>query len=213
MKDHINTNILRPYRKKLIMHGLIYLAGVEQAITIKNISISGILVQFNSKAGGNDIKQFFKTLSHSSIIDLFISEMRMVGEAQVTRVDLQSDHILIALKFRHITYDVNDALYKRKAYRKNLPGSGQILIYGKYLKFNAVNVSIQGIMIRLNQVFYVAPGVITVFKYSRLDIAGEAEVIWVEHLKVRGILMGLQYINIEKSSVKGIPEFAWPLTA
>jgi PilZ domain len=209
----MNSMLLRPYRKNLTTHGLIFLAGEEQQITIKNISITGVLAQLNSKVGKNDIKDIFNTLLGSTVIDLYLPEMRLAGEVEVIRVDMQDDHILLALEFKNVTYDVNDLLYKRKAYRKNLPGPGHILLNGTYLEFNAVNVSVEGIMIRLTENIHVEPGLVTVFEFKRLDLEGEIKVIWAEHLSDGGTLIGLQYVHMEKSSVKGIPEFAWPQSA
>jgi hypothetical protein len=211
--------LLRPYRKNLSTHGLIYLAGEEQSITIKNISITGVLAQLNSKVGKSDIKDIFNTLLASTVIDLYLPDMRLAGEVEVIRVDLQDDHILLALEFKNVAYDVNDLLYKRKAYRKNLPGVGHILfnseylVNSEYLEFNAINVSVDGLMIRLAQVVYVEAGVVTVFEFKQLSLEGEIKVIWVDHLPDGGTIMGLQYVHMEKSSIKGIPEFAWPQTA
>lgn len=209
----MNASLLRPYRKNLTTHGLIYLAGEEQPITLKNISITGVLAQLNSKVGKNDIKDIFNTLLSSTVIDLYLPEMRLAGEVEVIRVDMQDDHILLALEFKNVTYDVNDLLYKRKAYRKNLPGPGHILFNGEYLEFNSVNVSVDGIMIRLTETVHVELGVVTVFEFKRLELEGEIKVIWLEHLPEGETLMGLQYVHMAKLAVKGIPQFAWPQSA
>jgi PilZ domain len=209
----MNSMLLRPYRKNLTTHGLIYLAGEEQPITIKNISITGVLAQLDSKVGKNDIKAIFNTLLGSTVIDLYLPEMRLAGEVEVIRVDMEEDHIVLALEFKNVTYDVNDLLYKRKAYRKNMPGPGHILLNGTYLEFNAVNVSVDGIMIRLSETIHAEPGVVTVFEFKRLELEGEIKVVWIEHLSEGGTLMGLQYVHMAKSDVKGIPQFAWPQSA
>ncbi len=210
----MNSMLLRPYRKNLTTHGLIYLAGDEQAVTIKNISITGVLAQLDSKVGKNDIKHIFNTLlSSTTVIDLYLPEMRLAGEVEVIRVDMEEDHILLALEFRNVTYDVNDLLYKRKAYRKNLPGPGHILINGSYAEFNAVNVSVDGIMIQLTETLHVEAGLVTVFEFKRLELEGEVKVVWVEQIPEGGTLMGLQYVHMEQSNIKGIPQFAWPQSA
>ncbi len=209
----MSSMLLRPYRKNLTSHGLIYLAGEEQLITIKNISITGVLAQLDSKAGKNDIKVIFSTLLSSTIIDIYLPDMRLAGEAEVIRVDLQDDHILLALEFKSVNYDVNDLLYKRKAYRKNLPGPGHILFNGEYMDFTSINVSVDGIMIHIEESVYVEPGLITVFEFRRLELDGEIKVIWVDHMPDGGTLIGLQYVHMKKTSIKGIPEFAWPRTA
>ena len=210
----MNSMLLRPYRKNLTTHGLIYLAGEEQTITVKNISITGVLAQLDSRVGKNDIKHIFNTLlSSTTVIDLYLPEMRLAGEVEVIRVDMEEDHLLLALEFRNVTYDVNDLLYKRKAYRKNLPSPGHILFNGTYLEFTSVNVSVEGIMIKIHETVNVECGVVTVFEFKRLELEGEIKVVWIEHLPDGTTLMGLQYVHMERSQIKGIPEFAWPQTA
>jgi hypothetical protein len=209
----MSSMLLRPFRKTLTTHGLIYLDEEEQPITIKNISITGVLAQLNSKVGKNDIQRIFNTFLGSTIVDIYLPEMRLAGEAEVIRVDLQNDHILLALEFKNVNYDINDLMYRRKAYRKNLPGPGQILFNDEYLEFNAINVSVEGMMIRLDDAVFVEPGLVTVFEFPRLELEGEIKVVWLDRLAEGGTLMGLQYVHMEKSAIKGIPEFAWPRTA
>ncbi len=134
-------------------------------------------------------------------------ELRLAGEAEIVRVNLQEERILVALEFKNVTFEVDNLLYKRKAYRKNMPGPGQILLGGKYHYFDAVNVSVDGIMIRLGEKITVQEGIITTFEFKRLDLAGEIKVIWVDPIADEGTLIGLQYIHLEKTSVKGIPRF------
>jgi len=64
-------------------------------------------------------------------------------------VDVNNDHILLALEFKNIAFDIDKNLNKRKAYRKNMPDPGRILLNGEYHDFNTVNVSVEGLMIRL----------------------------------------------------------------
>lgn len=197
----------RPPRKNLTSHGLIYLCGEEQGITIKNISITGVLAELHSKGENKGIKKIFDSLLVSTIIDLYLPELRLAGEAEVIRVDLKADHILIALEFKNVAYEVDNLLYKRKAYRKNIPGPGQILLGGKYHEFDAVNVSVEGLMIRIDEKITVEEGIITVFEFKRLDLSGEIKVIWADPIADEGTLIGLQYVHMEKMAVKGVPRF------
>jgi len=204
----MNLGPSRPHRKNLTSQGLIYMCGEEQDITVKNISITGLLAKLPSKSGKNDIKKIFDSLLISTIIDLYLPELRLAGEAEVIRVDLKDDHILIALEFKNVAYEVDNLLYKRKAYRKNMPGPGQILLGGRYHMFEAVNVSVDGLMIRLDEKVTVEEGITTVFEFRRLNLAGEIKVIWVDPIADDGTLIGLQYVHMENISVKGIPRFA-----
>ena len=197
----------RQYRKKLTSRGLIYLAGEELEITLSNISITGLLAELEATEPFNDMEALFKTVKLSPIIDIYLPEMRLVGEVEIVRADLIEGRIYLAMAFKNITHDVNNLLYERQAYRKSLAAPGLIILNGENYHFNTVNVSVDGLMIRLAEQIEVEEGAIATFDFKRLDLLGEVKVIWVEHDET-GTLMGLQYNYLEKTSINGIPRFS-----
>lgn len=204
----MSLDVNRPYRKNLMTRGLIYMGEEEQDIIIKDISLTGVLAELkHDQTGSRNIKDIFNMLSESARIDLYLPEMRLAGEAEVVRVDMLNEHILLALDFRNITYDVDNQLYKRKVYRKNMTVPGIILLNGKYHDFNTVNVSVDGLTINLAESFSVEAGEITVFAIEQLELEGEIKVIWAEHTLNGGMMLGLQYVHMEKKRIKGIPRF------
>lgn len=204
----MNLDLNRPYRKNLMLHGLIYMGGEERAITIKDISLTGALAELKcDQPGARDTKDIFNMLSESAMIDLYLPEMRLAGEAEVVRVDMFDEHILLALEFRNIAYDIDNQLYKRKVYRKNIVVPGKILLNGEYHEFNTVNASVDGLMVNLAESLAVETGEVTVFEIERLELEGEIKVIWAERGADGGIVLGLQYVHMEKTVIKGIPRF------
>ena len=173
----MNVVLERPYRKSLTSHGLIYLGGEELKITIKDISLTGVLAHLQCDETSRDAKDIFNMLSASTIIDLFLPEIRLAGEAEVVRVDVFENNILLALEFKNVVYDADDLLYKRKAYRKNMAAPGKILLNGEYHDFNTVNVSVDGLMIEIAGSIAVEAGEIAVFVFEPLDLKGEVKVI------------------------------------
>jgi hypothetical protein len=204
----MNVVLERPYRKSLTSHGLIYLGGEELKITIKDISLTGVLAHLQCDETSRDAKDVFNMLSASTIIDLFLPEIRLAGEAEVVRVDVFENNILLALEFKNVVYDADDLLYKRKAYRKSMAAPGKILLNGEYHDFNTVNVSVDGLMIEIAESIAVEAGEIAVFIFEPLDLKGEIKVIWVEATAEAGTLIGVQYVHMEKIAIKGIPRFA-----
>jgi len=186
--------------------GLIYMGGEEQEITIKDLSITGALAEL--KSFGREAKDIFNMLSESTLIDLYLPEMRLAGEVEVVEVDMHEDYLSISLEFRNVTHDVDNQLYKRKVYRKNMVAPGKILLNGEYRDFTTVNVSVDGLMIKLDESIDVKPGEVTIFEFERLGLDGEIKVVWIEHSADAGTLMGLQYVHMEKTEIKGIPRFA-----
>jgi hypothetical protein len=205
----MRIDVNRPYRKKLLSHGLIYMGGEELEITIKDLSLTGALAELESnKIGSKNTKDVFNMLSTSTSIDLYLPEMRLAGEAEVVRVDMFDDHIALALEFKNVVYDIDNQLYKRKVYRKNMTAPGKILLNGEYREFTAINVSVEGLMVNLAEPIAVEAGEITVFEFERLGLEGEIKVIWIEPTANGGMLVGLEYVHMKKSEIKGIPRFA-----
>jgi len=202
------SDLDRPCRKSLTSCGLIYMGGEEQKITVINISITGVLAELNSNEKDIDVKDIFNILLTSTIVDLYLPEMRLAGEAEVVRVDVNNDRILLALEFKNIAFDIDKNLNKRKVYRKSMPDPGLILLNGQYLEFNTVNVSVEGLMIRLTESLSIEEGTITRFEFKRLDLKGEVAVIWVDAIPDAGTLIGLQYVKMNTDKITGIPRFA-----
>ncbi len=199
----------RYYRKNLTSQGLIYIADQELEISIRNSSITGLLAELSDNPCLKSMQELFEALKKSPTVDLYLPEMRMVGDAEVVRADLVENHIYIALEFTHLSYDVDNVLYKRKAYRKDLEDKGQIIFSGKKYPFTTRNVSVNGLMIHLEQRLDVKPDTLTIFDFKRLKLRGEIKVVWVEDAEDGGTLMGLEYVHMEKEQahIKGVPKF------
>ncbi len=193
----------RPYRKNLNVHGLIYIGDEPLDITVKNLSITGLLAELSSEDNNNlDIKNLFSSLLAVNTLDLYLPELRLAGEVDVVRVDMEGEHILLALTFKQVAYDVDHRLCKRRAHRKNMTVPGEIVLHGEFYEFTTLNVSVDGLMIQLNKTVTVEEGLLTIFKFKRLELAGKARVIWVDYSAETGTLLGLQYVNMKKKVEK-----------
>ncbi|MCK5831135.1 MAG: PilZ domain-containing protein [Methylococcales bacterium] len=197
----------RSYRKKLASYGLIYLGGEELEISVKNLSITGLLAELEGSDAVYGVKDVFQTIEIETVIDLYLPEMRLAGEAEITRADMHDEKISLALEFRNISYEVSNSLYKRKAYRKNLTAPGQIILNGKKHNFFTKNVSVGGMTIMLNEKVVVQEGSISIFDFKKLGIQGEIKIVWIEHVDDDFTLMGLQYVQMERKNITGIPRF------
>jgi hypothetical protein len=204
----MSLDVNRPYRKNLMSRGLIYLGGEEREITIKDLSLTGVLAELNPDPAITGVKDIFNMLSASTTIDLYLPEIRLSGEAEVVRVDMRDNHVQLAVEFRNVAYDADNQLYKRKVHRKNMAAHGKILLSGEYHDFTSVNVSVDGLMVNIAESVEVQVGEVTVFEFERLGLEGEIKVIWVDRSTDSGLLLGLQYVHMEQSAVKGIPRFA-----
>jgi len=199
----MNSESKRSYRKNLITNGLVYIDGEELEASVINVSVTGALVQLS-----RDVISPNDTLI-SKIIDFYLPKLRLAGTAEIVRVNSSNERYdLLALKFQQISYNIDNLLYKRKVYRKNMSVSGQILLKNKLYNFETINVSVEGFMIHLAEKVIIEKGSTTVFKFNNLDIKGKAEVVWVDIDGEGKTLLGLKYINMNTDKIKDIPRFS-----
>ncbi|MCK4841436.1 MAG: PilZ domain-containing protein [Methylococcales bacterium] len=197
----------RSYRTNLTSRGLIYMGGEELQIIVKNLSITGVMAELEDSSSLKDIKDVFQVIKATPVIDIYLPEMRLAGDAEVVRAEMDGENIVLFIEFKDISYEVDNVLYKRKAYRKNIAGRGQIVFDGVKYKFNTENVSVDGLMIHLKEKIEVEKGVKTIFDFKQLALRGVIKVVWVDHCDDGSTLMGLQYEHLEKDHVSGIPAF------
>jgi len=207
IEEIIMSEEKRSYRKRLTSHGLIYLLGEELEITVKNLSITGLLAELDINKVIMDVDDLFHAIEQSVTIDLYLPEMRLAGEADVVRAENSEGHVVLALEFRNLSYDVNNLLYQRKAYRKLLSASGEISLNEEKYLFLTQNVSVDGLMIHLKENIDVSEGELTTFDFQRLKLSGKVKIIWVEHEEDGSTLMGLQYVEMMRKQIQGIPRF------
>lgn len=195
----------RAYRKSLITNGLVYINDEEQEVSVINISLTGALVQLTRPENPESL---IDDASASKIIDFYLPKLRLAGTAEVVRVNGSGRYDSLALKFKEISYNVDNLYYKRKVYRKNMAVAGKILLNNKQYDFQAINVSVEGLMIRLAETIIIAQGITTAFEFKSLNLTGEAQVVWMDIDSEGKTLVGLKYINMNTDKITGIPRFA-----
>ncbi|GAW85835.1 conserved hypothetical protein [Bathymodiolus platifrons methanotrophic gill symbiont] len=178
------------YRKNLSLSGLLFIGGIEHEMKVKNLSISGVLVSIDPSDDIVDERDVFLLLRQSSLVDIYIEKLNLAGEAEIVRVDMEDQGILIGMEFKQISYDAENLLYKRKAYRKSMAAPGQILIADKFYDFMTRNVSVDGIMIRIPEHVAVQLNMVIEYKFDKLHLYGESKIVWFEHDNDGGTLIG-----------------------
>ncbi len=195
------------YRKNLSMTGLLFLAGVEHEMQVQNVSISGLSVTIEPTSGITDERDIFAIMRESSLVDIYVRKLNLAGEAEVVRVDMQDKKILIGMEFKQISYDADNLLYKRKAYRKSMTAPGKILIADAVYDFMTRNVSVTGLMIRIAAHIDLQEGMMIEFKFDKLHLHGKALIVWFEYDDNDGTLLGLEYQRMKKGNLNTIPRF------
>jgi len=199
----------RAYRKNLNSEGFIFLGLEQHKIRLINLSLTGLLAAFLPDANLNGVMHIFQGLQVSPLVDIYLPDIRMAGEAEVVRVESTEQGIQIALEFRNMSYDIDHLLYSRRAYRKNMTAPGQIIIHDSVYAFNTENVSVDGIMAHIHEHIDLQTGIAVHFSFKHLELQGEAEVVWVEQ-SPSSTLLGLKYLRLERDDLRGVPHFVKP---
>ncbi|POZ49848.1 PilZ domain-containing protein [Methylovulum psychrotolerans] len=187
----------RAYRKATHLDGWVYLGGKMRKITIKNLSISGalaVLIPENLHVG-NDHQQTLKNLSLSKTLDFFLPPLRLSGIAKVVRITITENlQVSFAMAFQELNHSEDKPCFNRKNYRAKITIPGKLFLNGYYFDFMTVNMSVDGLMIRLPIVFGVEQGMVVAFKFPHANLKGQATVIWTMDNENCETLIGLQHI-------------------
>ena len=203
----MNSESRRSYRKKLITNGLVYINNEEEEVFVINISMTGVLVQLSREIYSSDSASTFNDSLVSTIVDFYFPQLRLAGTAEVSRVNKNERNVTLALKFDDITYNIDSLLYKRRVYRKKIAVQGQLLVNDEYCNFYTINISVEGLMIRLAKTVTVTEGMTTSFELKDLGLKGEATIVWIDFDIDGNRLIGLKYINMDTDEIKGVPRF------
>jgi len=195
--------VKRAYRKRLSSSGLIYLGFKEYQIQVVNLSLTGLLAQFKANSS---VKDVFRDIQLSPLVDIYLPDIRVAGEAEVVRVDELEEGLQIAIEFRNLSYDVDNLLYNRRAYRKQMTAPGEITSHNAVYEFYTENVSVDGIMAHVDGKMKIDPGAVVHIWFKHLDLGGDCEVVWVES-GTETVLIGLKYLRLERDIVPGVPNF------
>lgn len=195
------------YQKKLSMTGLLFMGGIEHKIQVQSVSISGLSASIEPSAEIKDEKDIFLIMQQSTLVDFYVKKLNLAGEAEIIKVDMEDNKILISLEFKQVSYNAESFLYKRKVYRKNMASPGIILIANDVYNFVTHNVSVTGFMIKISEDVALQEGELVEFKFDNLQIHGKALVVWVEHEGVGGTMAGLEYQRMKKADLSSIPKF------
>lgn len=195
------------YSNNLATKGFVFLGGQELEVNINNLTITGFLAELIPGSSMHNVRDVFQAINLAPIIDIYLPNLKIAGEAEVVRTEQMNNCISFALEFRSISYAVDFMLYSRKAYRHSISAPGQIIINDEILPFTTENVSVDGMMIRLAGSVEILPGTVTHYEIKRLELSGEIMVAWVQY-DDDSTLMGMEYQYLKKDSIKNLQRSA-----
>jgi hypothetical protein len=190
------------------LHGLGWLCigSVEHQISLLNVSLTGILAELEYNDQVPDYYELLKSLQAAPLIDFYLPDMRLAGEAVVVRVESIKCGFQIGIEFRNLTSNIDELLYKRRVFRKNLIPHGQIFFNDGHYVFNTESVSVYGMVIRILNRIDFEIGRVTRFEFKQLDLQGEVQIIWGDR-DYNSTLLGLQFLHKARGALADVKQF------
>ncbi|MDD5273055.1 MAG: PilZ domain-containing protein [Methylovulum sp.] len=192
----------RDYRKAIRLDGWAYLGGKLCKITVKNISISGAFAVLDPESLGGH-QRALKKLSSVKTMDFFLPSLGVSGIAKVIRVaQAEQGGLSFAMAFQDLAHPVDRPFFNRKNYRADIAVPGKLLLNGHYVDFMTVNVSVDGLMVRLPLAFDIEIGMALKFRFPHANRKGLARVMWTRDNDDHETLIGLQLIRRDPLAAK-----------
>lgn len=191
----------RHYRKNINLSGFMYFCGGVHNFLVKNISISGMLVQLEGTEAvfySNRVLEDMCLANKS--VDFFIPDSNISGVAEVSRVFSERNVLFfVGMEFKDIVYSFGKPCFNRKDYRAPVAIPGRLTLKGKQFDVITRNVSAEGLMVRAPSLMGVEKDMILELEFPRSNTKSWVRVVWlVDDDNHFDTLMGLQYVKLDE---------------
>ncbi len=194
----MRTQFPRAFRKSFVTQGCIVLDTVKYPAMVKNISTTGVLV---AMVNPGDADKLVSLSDEPVVVTLDLPEIALDCAAEVVRIVKNTGESRVALRFIDQAAETEDSIARRRSLRKNVFGTGYLLINGQYVEFNALNTSETGAKIFLPQKISLETNTEVVFKFEKMDLAGKARIRWIDTSVGGGTMIGLSFVDRFQSTI------------
>ncbi|MGR9043831.1 MAG: PilZ domain-containing protein [Gammaproteobacteria bacterium] len=187
----------KEYRKNFSSSGQLHMAGETLDFISHDVSVKGISIEVVPGRLLSDYADFEAYIKENTLVEVFVEELMMTGDAEVIWLRNDQGKILMGLEFHDVIYNADRLWLKRQFYRKEQTFSGFLLIKDRRIEFEGKNVSIDGLMIFLNELDegLVQNAVVRLFS-EQLKIKAMAKICWIkEEMEPKGYYLGLRYLS------------------
>jgi len=200
----MDSHIKRNYRKKLCSRGFIHFNGIKTPIILRNISLSGALVDINTYDAAYS-EMLLQNLTEHCEVDIKLPEINMSAEAELVRVENHNSHLLLGLKFINAVQNPNEPQHERKSFRKKLTAPGELVVNDQSIPFETVNISTGGMMLFIKDDLNIEVNTVAPFNVSALNLSGELKIVWLKPKPPLGIAIGVEFLDLESKRIKHYP--------
>ncbi|MGR9053619.1 MAG: PilZ domain-containing protein [Gammaproteobacteria bacterium] len=187
----------KEYRKNYSSSGQIHIAGETLDFVSHDVSVKGISIEVMPGRLLAEYPDFESYVKENTLVEIFVKELMLTGAAEVVWLREEDGRILMGLEFHDVIYNADRLWLKRQFYRKEQLFSGYLVVKDKKIQFEGKNVSVDGLMIRVEEQDESLSEHVVVKLYSdTLHIKAMAKICWIkEELEPEGVFLGLRYLT------------------
>ena len=187
----------KEYRKNYSSSGQLHMAGETLEFISHDVSVKGISIEVVPGRLLSEYADFEAYIKENTLAEIFVKDLMLTGEVEVIWLRQEQDKILMGLEFHDVIYNADRLWLKRQFYRKERSFTGFLLLRDRSVEFEGKNVSVDGLMIYLNELDESLSQNSVVRLYSEsLNIKAMAKICWIkEATEPKGFYLGLRYLS------------------
>ena len=173
------------------------MAGETLEFISHDVSVNGIAIEVVPGRLLSEYSDFEACIKENTSAEIFVKDLMLTGEAEVSWLRYEQGKILMGLEFGDVIYNADRLWLKRQFYRKEQSFTGYLVINNSKVGFEGKNVSIDGLMIHLNELdeTLVQNSVVRLYSES-LNIKALAKICWIKaETDSKGCYLGLRYLS------------------
>lgn len=188
----------KEYRKSFNSSGQVYIAGELLDFISYNVSVTGICIEIVPGLFLSDINDFEALVQENSLIEIYVKELMLTGEAEVAWVRLDKGKILLGLEFKDVMYNAKKLWRTRRYYRSKKAFTGYLIVNDKRKDFQGLNISVNGLALTIEiGESTLKQGDVIKLLVNEFDIKGLGKIVWINSIDEKSSVLGLKYLELE----------------
>jgi len=186
----------KEYRKNFNAAGQLHVGGEVLQFNCYDVSVKGAMIEVLPGELLATVADFESLLAEEKRAEIFVEELMLSGEVNITWVKEEQSRIMMGLEFESVVHNAEKLWIKRGDYRKNQSFKADLFIDNQKWQVEGINRSIKGLCVILPEqhpaIKVNAPIKIQV---KELGLAALGKIVWVSDTE--GVTKaGLQILSI-----------------
>ena len=165
--------------------------------TSYDVSVKGMRIELIPSGLITQVDDVNALMKETTVAEIYVEELMMTGEVDITWVNTEDDKIIMGLEFRDVIYNANKLWRKRRYFRKTVKESGRLIIDDRVMEFQCTDFSVDGMQLYIINVDSLQVDNVVKLVSEERNVKALAKVIWINAEAGGGAKLGLRYLKID----------------